>query len=87
MLQAGRIVRSIAGHDKDKFYLIVGVAGNRVFIADGRLRKLGRPKAKNVLHVRPTNAVLDMKIVTTDKKLREALAPYNRGESQEEGGN
>ena len=86
MLDAGRVVKSIAGHDKDRFYAIISVEGDRVTIADGKARKLAAPKAKNVLHVRPTGTTLDLNIVTTDKKLREALGPWNRAAGQE-GGN
>lgn len=83
MLEAGRVVRSIAGHDKDSFYVIVEAAGNRAAIADGRARKLARPKVKNPLHLRPTSTVLDMAMITTDKKLRSALAAF---QLEEEGG-
>lgn len=83
--EVGCVVRSVAGHDKDRFYVIVKVAGDRVAIADGKLRKLAKPKAKNTAHLRHTNTTLDMEVVTTDKKLREALAPLNRGESTKPG--
>lgn len=84
MLEAGRVVRSIAGHDKDRFYVVVTAAGERVAIADGRRRKLAAPKAKNLLHVRVTNTVLPPDAYTTDKRLREALAPFQA--AGEEGG-
>lgn len=86
MLSRGSVVYSIAGHDKDRFYVVIAVSGDRVTIADGKARKLAKPKAKNVLHVRPTNTALDLDVVTTDKKLREALGPFNRAAGQE-GGN
>jgi ribosomal protein L14E/L6E/L27E len=73
MLKAGCVVRSIRGHDKDSFYVITQILGDRVTIADGKARKLAKPKVKNTLHVRPMNVVLDMQAVTTDKKLREAM--------------
>ena len=79
MFKEGQIVRSIRGHDADRFYMVVQVAGGRVFIADGRLRLLEKPKAKNPLHLRPTNTVLDPQAVQTDKKLREALKRFQGG--------
>lgn len=85
MLNPGRVVRSIVGHDKDSFYVVVTAQQGRVTIADGKARKLEKPKAKNVLHVRPTGTVLDMETITTDKKLREALAAFAR-RAGEEGG-
>lgn len=77
MLQAGRVVRSIAGHDKDRFYVVVSAGKGRVAIADGKARKLAAPKAKNTLHVRPTNLTLDLADVKTDKQLRAALRALN----------
>lgn len=86
MLEAGRVVRSVAGHDKDSFYVIVSAAGGRVTIADGRRRKLAKPKAKNPLHVRVTDTVLDLGAVTTDKKLRGALGAFGAQAAAKEGG-
>lgn len=82
MLKAGQIVKSIAGHDKDRFYVVVDVEKNSVTIADGKMRKLEKPKRKNMLHIRPTNTALDLAVITTDKKLRKALADY-REEAQD----
>jgi ribosomal protein L14E/L6E/L27E len=86
MLEVGRVVRSNSGHDKDRFYAVVAVKEGRVTIADGKLRKLSKPKEKNVLHVSPTSLILDMGVVITDKKLREALLHLNRA-AETEGGN
>lgn len=86
MLQTGCVVRSIAGHDKDRFYVVVNMEAGKAFIADGKRRKLEKPKAKNPLHLRPTLTVLDLQAVTTDKKLRRALLPFN-GTVEKEGGN
>lgn len=85
MLVAGQIVKSTAGHDKGTFYMVVETRGHSVTIADGKARKLAKPKRKNMLHVAPTSTVLDPVVLTTDKKLRKALADY-RGETTLEGG-
>lgn len=84
MLQAGRVVRSIAGRDKDRFYVVVSAGQLRVAIADGKVHRLEKPKAKNPLHLRLTATVLDLTVVTTDKKLRKALGAL--GAEGEEGG-
>ena len=39
-VKCGMIVKSVAGHDKNRFYLVVKIEENRVFIADGTRRKL-----------------------------------------------
>lgn len=87
MLKPGMVVRSAAGHDKDRFYVIVAILGQKVSIADGKRRKLEKPKHKNPLHLNPTKTVLDIAALTTDKKLREALRPFNQMPKRKEGGN
>ncbi len=47
----GMLVSSLAGHDKGKVSLVVRQEGERVYLADGRLRLFGRPKCKNQKHV------------------------------------
>ena len=39
-IESGLIVKSIAGHDKDRFYLVVKIEGGRAFIVDGKRRKI-----------------------------------------------
>lgn len=73
MLQKGRVVLSLAGRDKDRLHVIMWSEGNRVAIADGKHRTLLKTKIKNTAHIRPTNTVLDMEQIATDKKLRRAL--------------
>ena len=71
----GMVVRSLRGHDKGLFYLVVRVDGNRVMVADGKYRSLEKPKAKNPVHIAATAQVFE--IPKTDKKLRELLFQFN----------
>ena len=89
MLQIGSVIKSIAGHDKDRFYAVVGFQKDCVKIADGKMRKLEKPKTKNIKHVRMTKTVLEPENITTDRRLRLALAPFRDTANQEEheGGN
>ena len=48
-IKCGMIVKSVAGHDKDRFYLIVKIQGNKIYISDGKKRLLEKPKLKNKL--------------------------------------
>jgi len=75
-IEIGTIVKSTSGHDKDSFYVIVGVRESLPLIADGRRRKLGKPKAKNPKHIARTNTTIDMAELT-DKKLRGYLHSFN----------
>ncbi|MBQ9121462.1 MAG: RNA-binding protein [Clostridia bacterium] len=53
----GYAVTSVAGRDKKRDFLIVGVCDataydGMVYIADGRLHKLDRPKRKKLMHLK-----------------------------------
>ena len=69
-----------AGHDRGNLYLVLGEDGDRLLLADGRLRKLGRPNRKNRKHVMIlpnglTEAVRGkLREPLTDAALRRALA-------------
>lgn len=77
MFGKGTIVRSVAGHDKDRFYLVVDVKENDYYIADGKLRTLEKPKKKNEKHLAKTNMMLDIETISTNKELRRLLSSYN----------
>ena len=69
-------VRSVvivkAGKEKNSRFVVTQVLDDRfVLIADGRKRKLSRPKKKNILHLQATGMKIDS--VTTDRKLRDFL--------------
>ena len=76
-LKCGMIVKSIAGHDKDRFYLVVDIKSNRAYIADGKLRSVEFPKAKNFIHLKKTKEVVNLKDFSTNKQVRKLLHSYN----------
>ena len=43
---------SVAGRDKGRYYLILGIEGDALLLTDGKYRPIGRPKRKNGKHVR-----------------------------------
>ena len=53
-MEIGRVVRSNAGHDGDRFYAVVAVDADAVWIADGKCRKRAKPKRKNPRHLSKT---------------------------------
>lgn len=71
----GRIVRVIAGHDKDLFMVITAVEGDFAYISDGKSRKLDKPKKKRLKHLRFTNTVINTDGLT-DKQLRRFIGEY-----------
>ena len=76
----GMVVRSTAGRDKNRFYVIVALEADRIKIADGKRHLLCKAKAKNAKHLVKTNTVVSLSENRTDKKLRALLHPFNYGE-------
>lgn len=76
-LTRGCVVKSKSGHDAGSFYAVVSVQGGLATIADGRRRKLEKPKRKNIRHLAKTNTVLHEDELATDHKLRRALWDFN----------
>lgn len=50
-VSTGMMVRSLAGHDKGKVYLILRNDETYVYLADGKSRTLEHPKRKKYKHV------------------------------------
>ncbi len=47
----GQIVRSTAGRDNGKAFIVIKTEGNYVYVADGMTRKLEAPKKKKLKHI------------------------------------
>jgi ribosomal protein L14E/L6E/L27E len=63
----GLFAESRAGHDKGQIYVIVGEEGAYAYLADGRLKRVEKPKRKNIKHLQVIKA-------KGDEALREKLA-------------
>ncbi|MCL2056780.1 MAG: KOW domain-containing RNA-binding protein [Oscillospiraceae bacterium] len=85
-MEIGRVVWSKSGHDKHSFYMVVGTDGARVYIADGKRRKLIKPKAKNPIHLSATRTLFEPETVKTDKRLRDLLKQFGGPGTQTKGG-
>ena len=90
----GWIVRATAGRDKDGIFCVVGVdqERTRLLLADGKRRKVFRPKAKKPGHVTVLagqQSTYDHPVVhslregepVSDRALRRALAAFKEGYS------
>lgn len=69
-VQQGMFARSLAGHDKGKLYVIIKVEEPYVWLADGRIRTLERPKKKKLMHIQPD---FDPAPTDSDLEIRKAL--------------
>ena len=55
--QSGQVVYSKSGHDKGDTLMVLFVEGAYVYLADGKRRKIEKPKRKKMIHVQPTGYV------------------------------
>ncbi len=80
----GSIVRSIAGRDKGSLFIVISREGDYVYLANGELRKVDRPKRKKLKHLQGTKTVSEFvqnKLASvgkvTNSEVRKALADFN----------
>ena len=55
--QIGQIVFSKSGRDKGTALIVLSSEGEYVYLADGKVRPISKPKKKKFKHVQPTNTV------------------------------
>ena len=82
-IEKANIVKSDAGRDKGKLFIVLAVEGEYLLLADGKGRKVESPKRKKHRHVRfvtDEETRLSDKIKSderiTNSELRRALAAY-----------
>ena len=73
-LERGRVVRSLAGHDKGGFFTVLSVDASTAVICDEKRRPLERPKRKNPRHVAETPFTAEEASMATNRELRRTLA-------------
>lgn len=81
--QIGQVVYSKSGHDKGDVQMIIRVEGEYLLLADGKRRKLEKPKRKKKMHVQPTfyvekdvAAKLQTGAYLLDADIKKALKKY-----------
>ena len=77
-IEKRQIVRSLAGHDKGEFAVIVSHDDKYAYICDGKRRKLDTPKKKKIIHLAPTAKVLNEDEILTNRQIIKALAIYEK---------
>ena len=74
MLERGNVVKSSAGRDKGRLLAVMQVSEKSVTVCDGKERPVDRPKSKNIRHVEYVGASIKEDEMTTNRKLKKALA-------------
>ncbi len=80
----GKYACSTAGRDKGKYFVITGVADDQhVFLVDGHIRRLEKPKKKKLKHVYITEHVAETLMEKMhsrrkmlDSDIRESIKQY-----------
>lgn len=72
-VKKGQVVRSIAGHDSNDIFAVVGSDEKNVFICDGRERKVEKPKRKNRKHIEILTYVLEPEEMAANGRLKKSL--------------
>lgn len=72
----GSVVKSLAGRDQGGYYVAVEAEDRFVFIADGKERKLEKPKRKNVKHISPVGKRIEIAGLT-NKKLKRLISEFS----------
>ena len=81
LIEKGCVVKSVYGRDADRFYVVMELERDFALIADGKVRRLEKPKRKNLKHLKPTKTLLELTGLTTNNQLRQALRAYNNPDS------
>ncbi len=76
------VVESLAGHDRGKLFLAVGVREGRLLLCDGKNRRLADPKSKSPKHVRVV--LRGSEEPASDKVIRTTLAQAAKAAAKEE---
>jgi len=85
-LQYGQIIKSKAGRDQDKIFVIIDIQGEYVYLVDGHFRRIENPKKKKHKHIQPTHIIIETikhKIENEEKltnaDIRKELVVYQQG--------
>lgn len=76
----GAVVRAKSGRDKGGYYVVVDVlSSNRVYICDGKRRKVERPKLKNIIHLEFTQSIAQE--FSTNRQIKTYLKQFYGGQN------
>lgn len=85
MYSKGQVVYSKCGRDKGRPFIIVDFDEEFVYLADGSLRKLEKPKKKKQKHIQVSKEVcydikkkLDESLYLLDADIRKALEAHKK---------
>ena len=82
-------MQSTQGHDIGSYYVVIGFAGQRVFVGDGKYKLLKNLKSKNPNHLKSCNFVdteienkLEVGHKINDQMIYHALHKFNKSNKE-----
>lgn len=73
-IELGTVVQAIRGRDEGEIFVIQEiVSDDMVKIANGKKRKIEKPKLKKIMHLRVSSKKIDLNEITSNKNLRQKL--------------
>ena len=78
-MSIGQVVFAKCGRDKGKAFVVINVRDEYLYLVDGNLRTLDKPKKKKVKHVQPTNYIANINVVgraLQDADIRKELKAF-----------
>lgn len=73
----GLVVRSLRGHDKGGFFVVLECDSTFALICDGKRRTLEKPKKKKLMHLAVTNTAAAEDTMRTNREIRKLLSAFN----------
>ena len=80
----GAVALSLLGHDAGIYCIITEIVGDYAYIADGRGRRIDRPKKKKLKHLSltdhsvPSDGIKDGKTDLTNREIRLFISEYHK---------
>lgn len=71
------VVLSLAGHDKGGVFAVIGLDKEYAIIADGRHRKVEKPKMKKRKHLKAIGRLEKPPLLATNRELWKALRKFS----------
>ena len=75
----GSIVKAVAGREKNAFFVVLDCDSVFAYIADGKRRKVEKPKKKKLIHISPTGTGF-VGSIKTNPLIRKFLSDFRKSE-------
>ncbi len=77
-IKAGMLARSLAGHDKDSYYVIQKLEADFAWLVDGKTRTLEKPKKKKLKHLQLIKQEPAPDTLKDDPSIRRTIRSYRK---------